>query len=618
MQQVKAPIILSDITAQVTENLAETIAEVARSLQEREAVELADAKSRAEMSFAQRKNLRIARFLNRIAFCFFAEDTGLLPKKLFSEVLKTGVDDLHHFAETLEKLFKVMAKGGTFGKDKIRHFNGHLFEESTVFELTEDELRNREVLKRVQHTGGIFFAESDRPWILDGANVHVSLIGFDDGTEIQRVLNGHLVSTINSNLTGAADTTKAGRLKANEAIGFIADVKAGKFDLSESDALEMLHRPNPHGRPNSDVLLPWINSLDILRRPRNWWIVDFGSDVSLELASRYESPFALVRKLVLPARSLVKRKSYRDYWWIHAEPCSEMRERIAPLSRFLVTTTVSKHRIFAWKHPPTLPDHQLVAFGRDDDFFFGLLHSRLHQVWALAQGTQLREKESGFRYTPTTCFETFPFPLPTPEQEAAIAAASKSLNELRERWLNPPEWTVEKILEFPGSVGGLCDRYIVGPLPSAGAGPSAASGDAAYKIGLVRYPRLEPRDAECAAKLKKRTLTNLYNERPAWLDLAHKKLDAAVAAAYGWNDFVEILEHTGPGQNYDFEEGGWFVLDTDEKGYIEAIEKFTKDFDERILERLLALNLERAAEEEKAAKVKKPNVSRAKRRDEML
>src|SRR5439155_25322555 len=127
-----------------------------------------------------------------------------------------------------------------------------------------------------------------------------------------------------------------------------------------------------------------------------------------------------------------------------------------------------------------------------------------------------------------------------------------------------------------------------------------------------------PRDAECAAKLKKRTLTNLYNERPAWLDHAHKKLDAAVAAAYGWNDFVEILEHTSPGEIYDFEEGGWLLLDTDLEGYIAEMGKFRKDFDERILERLLALNLERAAEEEKAAKLKKPNVSRAKRGDEML
>ena len=105
-------------------------------------MELADAKTRKEMNVAQKKNLRIARFLNRIVFCFFAEDTGLLPKKLFSEIAKTGIDDPKHFAETLEKLFAVMAKGGTFGKDKIRHFNGHLFEDSTVFELTEEEIEN--------------------------------------------------------------------------------------------------------------------------------------------------------------------------------------------------------------------------------------------------------------------------------------------------------------------------------------------------------------------------------------------------------------------------------------------------------------------------------------------
>jgi hypothetical protein len=54
-------------------------------------------------------------------------------------------------------------------------------------------------------------------------------------------------------------------------------------------------------------------------------------------------------------------------------------------------------------------------------------------------------------------------------------------------------------------------------------------------IGNVRYPRVVPRDAECAAKLKKRTLTNLYNERPTWLDLAHRRLDEAVFAAYGWD-----------------------------------------------------------------------------------
>ncbi len=127
-------------TAEVTEKLATQIAEVAMSLQKRESRELADAKTRTQANYSQRKNLRIARFLNRVVFCFFAEDTGLLPKGLFSELTRTAADDPAHFAETLEKLFAVMAKGGTFGVHKIRHFNGHLFEDSSVFELTADEL----------------------------------------------------------------------------------------------------------------------------------------------------------------------------------------------------------------------------------------------------------------------------------------------------------------------------------------------------------------------------------------------------------------------------------------------------------------------------------------------
>ena len=142
------------------------------------------------------------------------------------------------------------------------------------------------------------------------------------------------------------------------------------------------------------------------------------------------------------------------------------------------------------------------------------------------------------------------------------------MNELRERWLNPPEWTIERVLEFPGSVNGPWSRYIV---------PSTLNPQ--LSTALVRYPRLAARDADCAVKLKQRTLTNLYNERPAWLEFAHRKLDAAVAAAYGWP--ADLI-------------------------------------DEQVLEWLLALNLERAAEEAKAAQVKKRKPAREKSADEML
>ena len=215
------------------------------------------------------------------------------------------------------------------------------------------------------------------------------------------------------------------------------------------------------------------------------------------------------------------------------------------VDRFAVTIAVGKYRLFTWISEPTLPDHALFAFARSDDYFFGVLHSRLHEVWALRLGTRLETRP---RYTPTTCFETFAFPRPTEEQKEPIAAAAKELNDLRERWLNPPEWTREEILEFPGTVDGPWKRFVHDP--------------DGHGLGTIRYPRLVAKDDDCAARLKKRTLTNLYNHRPTWLDLVHQKLDEAVFAAYGWPPELT---------------------------------------DEEILEKLLELNLERA-EEERVAK----------------
>jgi type II restriction/modification system DNA methylase subunit YeeA len=160
-----------------------------------------------------------------------------------------------------------------------------------------------------------------------------------------------------------------------------------------------------------------------------------------------------------------------------------MRAAIRSLSRYIATPPLSKHRLFAWLDTSVLPDHQLVVFARDDDYTFGVLHSRVHETWARGMGTQLREVESGFRYTPTTCFETFPFPRPTDAQRDAIAEAARDLDRLRIGWLNPP---------------GLSD-----------------------------------------AELSKRTLTNLYNVRPTWLAQAHERLDAAVLAAYDWPADIE-------------------------------------------------------------------------------
>jgi hypothetical protein len=882
-------------TREVTEKLAAQIALIACSLQERESVELADAKTRRAHRVAQRKNLRIARFLNRIVFCFFAEDTGLLPANVVTDLFRAGDNDPEFFSERLEELFSVMATGGAFGSHRIRHFDGHLFEDSTVFQLNEEEIgalaiageadwqfiqpsimgnlfergldpdqraqlgahytseedittlvepvlmqpfrrewsqikgdlapafakgkgiaadraklsafhdklaaitvldpacgsgnflyvslqllldlekelitfatqlgfkfeprvnvqqlkaielnayafelaqvavqigylkwrrdngfdndrtpvlqvldgfenkdalmkevfrktpkdlreaqseehvaviplgaeqieiagaaaqselsepiakkakssgaevrvyhergwpvadvilgnppflgtsrqwdelgreycealqriykgrvpgsadlccywfakatdaiaekrstragllatqsirggANREVLKRIRQVGNIFFAESDREWVLAGADVHVSMVGFDDGSETARTLDGHRVTTINANLSAAADITQARTLVRNLNISFRGTQKSGDFDIPQQLAFDWLQLPNPHGRPNSDLLRPWLNGSTIVQRIAPRWIIDTGTNLDVDEAARYEAPFAHIHEHVKPQRDKNKRGHRRENWWLHAETCSGMRAALLTLRRFLVTPRVSKHRLFAWAPDVTLADDGIYVFARDDDYFFGVLHSRFHEVWSLKLGTRLETRP---RYTPTSCFETFVFPGRRPEQENAIAVAAKELNELRENWLNPPEWTTTRVLEFPGSIDGPWARFVIDP--------------DARGIGTVQYPGVEARDATCASKLAKRTLTSLYNKPPQWLSNAHAKLDAAVAGAY---DFPHDLT------------------------------------DDEILSRLLALNHERATEEAKSIKApSKKRTSRAKTAEELI
>jgi hypothetical protein len=384
--------------------------------------------------------------------------------------------------------------------------------------------RNRKVLDRVKLTGDIFWAWSDRDWILDGATVHVSMVGLDDGTELNKRLNGQCVKTINANLTSIADVTVAKRLSEVPIPAFIGVSMHGPFDIDDTKAVDMICKSgNPTGRPNSDVVRPILNAQEIARRPEHRWVVAFAPDSTIEQMCRYSAPFEFVRETVKPIRDRNHRKTYRDRWWIHGESRPAMLSEISRCSRCIATPRVGKHRLFVWVPSCVLPSDATVAFAGDDFFYFGVLHSRTHQVWALGQGTQLRERESGFRYTPTTCFETFPFPVPTDEQRVAIAAAAKELDQLRNRWLNPPEWTRTEVLEFPGSSDGPWRRYVdLATVDDRG-------------IGTVKYPRTVAKDEECAKELKKRTLTNLYNERPTWLDLAHKQLDEAVFAAYGWD-----------------------------------------------------------------------------------
>ncbi|QGM45063.1 class I SAM-dependent DNA methyltransferase [Methylocystis heyeri] len=417
---------------------------------------------------------------------------------------------------------------------------------------------NRRVLEPIAQANAIFEAWSDEPWTIDGAAVRVSLVCFG-ATEEERRLDGQPSAAINADLSGrSSDVTLAQRLKENEGVAFMGDTKGGAFDIPGELAREWLRAPlNPNGRPNSEVLRPWVNGLDVTRRPRDMWIIDFGWEMSEDEAAMYEAPFAYVLEHVKPERDKNRRDAYRKYWWRHVEarpamwaaikalaatsPAPDQKASLRPRAtsepgsnpgveggpssaspprkdatsgaRYIATPRVARYRSFLWMHGSCVPDSRCFALARNDEAFFGILQSGFHEHWSMATGSWHGVGDDPV-YNTSTCFETFPFPAGlTPNIPATdyaddprakrIAAAAKKLDELRRNWLNPPD-LVEIV---PEVVPGYPDRIL-------------------------------PRDEKAADLLKKRTLTNLYNERPQWLQNAHAELDRAVAAAYGWPEDI--------------------------------------------------------------------------------
>ncbi len=377
---------------------------------------------------------------------------------------------------------------------------------------------NRRALSAATNNQRIFEAWSDEPWVIDGAAVRVSLVCFSragDEAVASTRLNGAAVDEIYTDLTArhdgiGVDVTNARRLTENDGVAFQGDVKGGPFDIPGDLARAWLRLPaNPNSRTNADVLKPWANAMDLVQRPAGKWIIDFGLTMPVGEAALYEEPFRWTTEHVRPTWDNQREARRRAAWWLHHWPRPIMRAALDGLSRYIATPRVAKHRLFVWVDARICPDSGTIIIARDDDTIFGILHSRFHEIWTLRLCTWLG-KGNDPRYTPTSTFATFPFPtgltpaVPATEHASdpratAIATAARRLVELRDRWLNPPEW-VEWV-----------DELVPG------------------------YPkRPVPRDDQAANALKKRTLTNLYNARPQWLADAHETLDEAVAPAYGW------------------------------------------------------------------------------------
>ena len=394
---------------------------------------------------------------------------------------------------------------------------------------------NRTVLKKIVEKSRIYEAWSDEPWVNDGAAVRVSLISFGK-TDQASLLDGARVDEIGADLQPSSTSLNESlKQTASCVASFQGPVKVGSFDIPGDVARAWLLLPNADGISNSAVLRPLTNGLDITRRPTDMWIVDFGAGLSESAAMQFEAPYRHVLEHVKPERQAQRRPSRAKYWWLHGETVPGLRKQLDGINRYAATPRVSKHRVWVWRSSAALPDSAVVAVTRADDATFGVLQSRFHELWSLKSGTSLEDRP---RYTPTTCFENFPFPtgmtpLDTQDQRIeeidggvmipigipegsvdaviAVARSAASLNARRERWLNPPEWTQQ-----------------VAEVVPAGMDSSPYPDRVVCKMGFEK-------------DLARRTLTNLYNQRPSWLVKAHEELDAVVASAYGWTDYTSAM-----------------------------------------------------------------------------
>ena len=378
---------------------------------------------------------------------------------------------------------------------------------------------SNDILGAISKGGSIFDAWDDEPWIVDGASVRVSLIAFEKANTIPARLDGVAVSRIHANLTaGQNNVTTRLSLSQNIGVCFVGVILNGEFEIIGDVARVLLRRPNNiNGRPNADVIRPTLNGDDFNGKRPDKWVIDFGVSMKEAEAAFYEQPFSLIENKVKPYRQrfnkdgkfAVRAKIEREIWWRHARSRPKMRKALAGLPRYIATPMVSSYRTFDFLPASILPDQKLVVFARDDNAFLGVVHSKVHELWTIATCSWIGAGND-VTYSNTAVFNTFPFPEGlTPdllvetwykdERAQRIGRAVEKLIELRNNWLQPSDlvkWEAEVLPQFS-------ERWL-------------------------------PIDAAASIEMERRTLANLYAEKPAWLKNAHREIDDAVMAAYGW------------------------------------------------------------------------------------
>jgi hypothetical protein len=418
---------------------------------------------------------------------------------------------------------------------------------------------NRRVLENhmnSKHPLSLVFAIPDHPWVdnADGAAVRIAMTVAEKGQKVGRLLTVDAEKdvgqdepelsiiaskgSLHADLRIGANITSAAMLFSNKNLTSRGYMLFGSGFILTSEEAGILARNDSVGGDHP-LVLSYRNGRDLSDKPRGVMVIDaFGFSVD-KLRSQYPAAYQWLFERVKPERDANKDKAIRENWWIFGRTRPELRSYCRGLPRYIATVETTKHRTFQFLDESIAPDNMLVCFAISDAFHLGVLSSNIHVTWALAAGGRLGVGNDP-RYNKSRCFEPFPFPVATEEQQAKIRALAEQLDAHRKK-----QQAQHAELTLTG-------MYNVLEKLKSGEALNAKE-KIIHEQGLVSV-----------------------------LKQLHDEIDIAVLDAYGWNDLEEQMQIVNGNATTD-----------------KPRADIKRALDETLLERLVALNSERADEEKR-------------------
>ncbi|WP_347240902.1 class I SAM-dependent DNA methyltransferase [Phormidium sp. FACHB-592] len=297
-------------------------------------------------------------------------------------------------------------------------------------------------LDYVTDNGGfIHDAISTQPWTGEAA-VHVSIINWSRRNTGAFYLDNQKVGFISSSLKSTTNVSAAKPLKANANKSFRGVEPNGMGFLVTNEQVQDWLKADSR---NQEVLKLFSMGANLAQNPHGLperWVIDF-NEMSVEDASDYKLPFQHVKATVKPERGKNRVQLLRDTWWKFKRTNQPMRTALSTLSHCFAVPRVSKWAMPLVISVDWLAGEKTVTFASDDFYVLGVLLSIVHRTWMEAQKSTLEDRTA---YTPSTCFETFPFPqTPVVRLITTIRTTALELHDYRSTQMEKKQWGITKL-----------------------------------------------------------------------------------------------------------------------------------------------------------------------------